>query len=147
MYKNIFETGRSSGNVSAFFFNWRLVSVFPVGMQCYSRLSRLAAYRQRWSIALASHFLLGVILLLLASPVTAQSPSGMSWFDFLLYYVVACLVNWQYTVVQSGAGGSAQSQTVDACVGNAAVLLLNVFLWFAIWFVATWLVMLSTQSC
>jgi hypothetical protein len=60
---------------------------------------------------------------------------------------LACLVNWQYTVEQDNGNGVLQSQTVDACVDSTGILILNVFLWFAVWFVATWLVMLSTQTC
>ena len=60
---------------------------------------------------------------------------------------VACLINWQYSVDAVTAGGTHQSQTVDACVNSPLVTLLNVFLWFTIWFVATWFVLLSTQMC
>jgi hypothetical protein len=77
----------------------------------------------------------------------AQDPSGMKNDVSFLCLTLACLVNWQYSVQVVNTRGVLTSRSVDACVDSVAVTMLNVFLWFTIWFIATWLIVLSTQSC
>ena len=87
------------------------------------------------------------MVLLLAHPCESTEP--VRYVNLPEEYVIslACLVNWEYSVTTTTGSGSSQSQTLDACSSSMPILFLNVFLWFALWFVAAWIVMLATQSC